>query len=148
MAEAQNALQARGSAPSASSRNTVTVACRLTHGLHIQLHEKGQTQDGAPIMQPKGERVFLRGANTSKIINGVGLTEVDADFWNEWLKQNTRFDPVKSGGIFAQGTRQNAIAQAEEMASEKTGFEPINPDKPGEKLNDRRIEKLNSKEAA
>lgn len=96
---------------------TVTVACKLPHGLHL---------DHA------GKRVTVNGANTSNVIGGHGLTEgIDKEFFDEWLKANADHPAVKNKLIFAHDKARNAAAQAREQASNKTGVEPIDPNKPG-----------------
>lgn len=118
-------------APNATTRNRVVVGCRLPHGLTTQLYELGEGEDKKPIMVKKGEPVRLNGVNSDGPIRGIGLTEVDADYWRAWFDQNKTFAPVKTGMIFAHESRNNVTAIAAERAKEKTGFEPIDPDKPG-----------------
>lgn len=95
---------------------TVNVGCKLPNGLHLD-HQ--------------GVRVTLNGANSSRLIGGYGLTEVDKDFFDAWSAAYKDFGPLVNGEIFAQSTAKNAEAQAKEQATVASGFERINPEAPG-----------------
>lgn len=95
---------------------TVTVACKLPNGLHL---------DHA------GKRVTLNGGHHKDAVAGHGLTTVDKDFWDAWLKAHEWYHPVKQGHVFAHGQEASARDKAKERAEVKTGFEGINPQKPG-----------------
>jgi hypothetical protein len=103
---------------------TVTVACRLPHGLHLELKDQ--------------KRVTIRGFSipyglpAMSISNGFALTPgVDADFFERWMTVNKDLDLVQRRLIFAHVKSSDAAAQAKEMADEKSGLEPLNPDAPG-----------------
>lgn len=116
------------------SKDIVRVVCRLPHGLNIRLYKPGKTVDGETVYLPYSDFVKLNGANTSKIVGGCGFTDVDREFWEEWVKQNKDFRPLKLRLLWAESTRERALSSADEMSGEKTGFEGINPDKPGKGL--------------
>ena len=102
----------------------VTVGCRLPNGLVLRL------QDG------KGgeKRVTLRGQNAD--MNGAlyiqpthcGYTEVDKDFWDEWIAKHSDFAPVVSGAVFAEATESKARGAAKERVKDKTGLEGVSTD--------------------
>lgn len=94
----------------------VMVGCKLPNGLHLDY---------------MGKRVTLNGSNSSEVIGGHGLTMVDKEFFEGWLKERQDYAPVKAGLIFAHDKESNARAEAKEKASNKSGFEGIDPDKPG-----------------
>lgn len=102
---------------------TVTVACKLPHGLHLDL--KGR------------ERVTVRGTavpfgTAAHDIGGFALTpNVDADFFAAWLEAYKNLEVVKRRLIFAYPKTQDATAQALELRDERSGLEPLDPDKPG-----------------
>ena len=118
------------------SRNVVWVESKLPWGLDIFLDQDGvDEQSGKPIKIPRPDtRVRLNGANSGRIVGGYGMTQVDAEFWAEWMKTHKDFPPVKSGAVKAQPTRERAMAQAMDEKDLKTKLEPIDPDKPGEGL--------------
>ena len=96
---------------------TVTVGCKLPNGLIIELDE---------------QRVVLNGANSSALIGGFGLTEVNEALFKAWLEKHKDYEPVKQGLIFAQEKPANAQAEAKDKAKLKSGFEGLDPKKPAE----------------
>lgn len=97
--------------------STVTVGCKLPNGLVIELDE---------------QRVVLNGANSSAIIGGFGMTEVNKALFDAWLAKHKDYEPVKQGLIFAQEKPANAQAEAKDKAKLKSGFEGLDPKKPAE----------------
>ena len=97
--------------------NTVIVGCKLPNGLVIELDE---------------QRVVLNGANSSAIIGGFGMTEVNKALFDAWLEKHKDYEPVKQGLIFAQEKPANAQAEAKDKAKLKSGFEGLDPKKPAE----------------
>ena len=118
-------------AESARAHNRVTIGCNLPHGLVIRLYAPELGEDGKnTVMKPASEEVKLNGANSSKIIGGCGLTEVDADFWEEWKKQVRDFAPLKRGNLWEQPDMAHAASAALEFGAIPTGAERLDPDKP------------------
>lgn len=97
----------------------ISVGCKLPSGLHLD-HE--------------GVRVTLNGSNSSSIIGGFGLTQVEQAFWDAWKKTHADFEPLKQGLIFAQEKENNARAEASDKQALENGFEGIDPAKPGKKV--------------
>lgn len=93
----------------------VTIGCKLATGLIIGIGEK---------------QAKLNGANSSEIIGGYGMTNVDKELADAWFEAYKDFDPVKAGLIFVQDKEANAKAQAKEQAEVKTGTEKLDPKKP------------------
>ena len=125
------------------TRNIVVVGCKLPHGITIQLHEGSHGEDGKPVMVATGAAITLKGRNASNVIGGHGLTDVPADFWEAWTRQNATFAPLKAGLIFAEPRRDRAMDRAVDQESARTGSEAIDPDKPGkgiEKVPDKEIQ--------
>lgn len=114
------------------SRNTVWVECSLPNGITLHRSREGKGPQGETIKVPIPETaVKLNGANSARVIGGYGLTEVDRDFWEEWIAEHKDFAPVVSRAIKAQPTRDRAMSQAMDEKGMPMGFERINPDKPG-----------------
>lgn len=104
----------------------VSVACKLPMGLILELK-------GKPRVTIKGFSIPYGTAPQFPIVGGYALTpNVDADFFDEWMRVNAELDLVKKHFIFAHSKQSDASAQAKEMAEEKCGLEPINPDRPAE----------------
>ncbi|MVW80182.1 hypothetical protein [Bordetella sp. 02P26C-1] len=95
---------------------TVNVACKLPHGLIIEL--------------PGHPAVELAGANSRSAVAGFGMTKVDKEFFDRWAKAYADFPPVKRGLIFAQEREESARKEAAEKEKEKSGFEGIDPERP------------------
>lgn len=125
-------------------RATVTVACKMPHGLHLQLSDvrmETPPQGGREVAVhfPMGDRVTLAGANAGnrdganpdgRSVAGYGLTEVDAEFWSRWVEQNKAFPPLVKGLLFAQPTQDKAEGQAREQSDVRAGTEPLNQGAP------------------
>lgn len=92
----------------------VTVGCKLPNGLHLDV---------------QGKRATLNGANSSRIVGGYGLTQVDKDLWDAWVKAYADSTLVKNHLVFAQGTDASAASKAEEQSEVKSGFERLQPGK-------------------
>lgn len=132
-------------APDANrSGETVTVACKMPHGLILRGFRKTTVQ--VPVLgggfrdameyEPDGRRVTIfgnaapqNGAPRTRVVCGFALTDgVDKDMWDEWLKANQDLPAVKNGLVFAY----SALAEAADAAKErgenlKSGFERIDP---------------------
>ena len=120
----------------AAGNNTVVVGCKLPHGILLQLDKLIETKgtDGKTVETKAiriGDKYTLNGANSSKVIGGYGITRnIPADFFEEWMKQNADFQPVKAGLIFRQDSLDKAEDQAEEQTAVKSGLEGIDPKHP------------------
>ena len=93
----------------------VTVGCKLPNGLIIHVGD---------------DKVSLNGQNSSNVIGGHGLTQVDKDFWDVWILDHADFTPVKAGLIFAQSNEKKASSEAIEKEANLSGFEGLNPKAP------------------
>jgi len=106
---------------------TVTVGCKLAHGIHMDLHPKGQPR----------KRFTLKGNNSARVIGGFGITEnVPKDHFDEWLRIHKNLPAVVDGLIFAMSQTASVEAKAREMAELRHGAERINPEDP---LSDSRL---------
>ncbi|MFT8720020.1 hypothetical protein [Acetobacter sp.] len=124
--------------------DTVTVCCRLPHGLRLRLTPEGDvarraalSKAGTPDRSPTGyvKEVVINGANRAPnyhpkdnvMLGCVGRTQVEKSFWDAWLAQHKDSDLVKNHCVFAELTEAKADAKSSELSQEKTGFEPIDP---------------------
>lgn len=108
---------------------TILVGCRLPCGIVL---------DGA------GKTVELNGANTSYVPGAPGLTHVDAAQWDYIKVAYASHAAFVNESIFATGSDKPAdIADAaEDLKDEKTGFEGLDPAKPGVLLKPENEQKL------
>lgn len=110
--------------------STVTVACKLTHGLIAQLYKFVDTPTGR-MAQPMGAPVTLKGGNDKDAVCGWGITkDVDRSFMEQWLKDNLDMTAVKDGFIIVRDTVDKAAGEATDKADKKTGLEPLDPEAP------------------
>lgn len=92
--------------------NTVVMGCKLPMGLHIGVGTK---------------HAKLNGSNTSRIAGGYGLTDVDKELAEQWMKIHEKTGTVAAGLVFVQSTESNATAQAKDQADVKSGMEQLDP---------------------
>lgn len=106
---------------STNSTATVTIGCKLPHGLILDLT--------LPAQPPR--RYRIKGRNSARIIGGYGITQgVPKSFWDEWLEKNRALSFVKAGLVFAEGNLASARDHAKDGDKLRTGLEPIDPNKP------------------
>jgi hypothetical protein len=127
------------------SSRTVTVACKIPHGLQLQLVRKTsyveETLSGSRDRvryDRTGARVMIYGPgrpvnpppgfpDPHPMAGGYALThDVDSKFWEQWLEQNKLSPIVKNGLIFAMSSSNDVKAKAREQADFRSGLEPLN----------------------
>lgn len=133
------------------SVGTVTVACKFPAGVVLQLCEKVEyevrTQAGGVVKQVRYDKVGRtftvrgpadpngqapKGFRRPEIEGGYALTSnIPADFWAEWERQNAQNPLVLNKIIFAAGTRDSVIDEALDNAAVRSGFEALEPDSTG-----------------
>lgn len=101
----------------------VLVACRLPHGLHLDLADF----NAATQRYIRKNRVTLRGAARASIAGAPGITPVPAEHWSEWKKRYADHPAFKSGAIFVTKNESDALLEGRSRESEKTGFEQAKP---------------------
>lgn len=115
-----------------ATANTVTVACKLPHGLVLSVVNESGVQETHTL---KGSRLPYTPdgivINRNEVSSGYGLTpNVPADFFAKWLEQNRDMRAVKEALIFtaAKGDLNSARDQAKDLEKHTTtGLEPIDP---------------------
>lgn len=111
----------------------------MPSGLVMDLYDEGALQarptPGAlPVVKDSirlsGARRDPRFHKKDNIMLGMGgRTEVPADFWEAWTKQNAEFMPLKKGLIFAMPKEADAVSRLAELRDERTGLEGLDKDK-------------------
>ena len=123
----------------------IWIACKVPNGLLLRLFDMIDVPEMTPngprtikIAQQRGEPVKINGSavkfNTipdHPIPGGYGLTQVRADFWEEWAEKNRDHDALKNGMLFAQVKPDAAAdqARAQHKAGIRSGMEPLDPKK-------------------
>jgi len=109
-----------------ADKSTVTVGCKLPHGIHLDLYEVIGDQ---PTVK---SRVTVKGQNAAEVIGGHGITMgVDKAHFDEWMRVNKNHPAVVNGLLFAHESAQKTVGEAQEKKDTKSGFEGIDPEKPG-----------------
>jgi hypothetical protein len=143
------------SAPQTNSTATVTVACKLPHGIILRVFDMEESEvpmlNGPPkrIKQAKeiARRFVINGFSHAQnrapdypilaghpISNGTteggyALTSgVPKDLWDLWLEQNKTSAMVRNGLIFAFEKREDVNAKAIDGQKIKSGLERMDPD--------------------
>lgn len=133
-----------------SSGDTVTIACKMPHGMWLRVFD--MVTDREPVMgggtrefkraQERPERVringnaLLHGVMPEYVVaSGFAFTSgVPREFWDLWLEQNKASDIVRNGLIFAANSEQGAKSMAKERVGLKSGLERLNRDNPVPKI--------------
>lgn len=134
----------------ASIATTVTVACKLPHGLWLRRFKSAEEpeaqRDGTikmrTIYREEGERFRINGNAMPAIrdpekdyptivggYNGYALTSgVPADLWCAWLEANKDTAMVRKGLVFACEKSADASQEAKRNLGVRTGLEPLAKD--------------------
>jgi len=94
---------------------TVKVGCKIPNGI---------------ICAMGNQKVTINGANSSALVNGFGITDVDKEFFDAWLERHKDLKMVKRGLVFAVDHAAKMDGATKEKQSEKTGLERLDPEKP------------------
>lgn len=121
--------------------STVTVACKLPHGLQLQLCEMTETRVPSlggttlPVKQAvKIGKVYTVNGNASphgvaprcRIVAGYALTDgIPKEFWDKWREQNEDAEYVTHKLIMAWPTNAGADDMAKEHRRVRSGLEPL-----------------------
>lgn len=123
----------------------VTVACKLPHGLILQICKEVETleaqRDGTNKVVKEWrrlpEKVKINGYLAKYRVDlppaaqdsSYALTHgVDKDFWDQWISQNRELDMVKAKLIFASEKPDVLKTALKDYEGTKCGLEPINRD--------------------
>jgi hypothetical protein len=111
------------------SKELVFVACKLPHGLLVEVgtvgHENYFRQEVA------GPNTGIRkGKHTSLLVGGYAFTPVPKDHWEEFVKKHKGAQYLKTRAVYAEATLEGAQAAALTDGQTRLGFERLNPDKP------------------
>lgn len=111
-----------------NSGATVTLGCKLPHGLYLDLYAEKHLPGADPVLQA---RVKVNGTNSSEIIGGHGVTlGVSKEHWEEWKRRNHQNVALAKGFIFAHDKAETAVAMAKERKDVRTGFEGLDGNNP------------------
>lgn len=129
----------------------VTVACKVPNGLVLRLYNQeevdvqvlggGVRTEKRAVLNEEAGQIVLRGcANTqvgapngfspdAETAGGYGLTfGVDAEFMEEWLRQNKKADYVTKGIVFIQTSAERARDEGRDNEKVWSGMTPLAQD--------------------
>lgn len=123
---------------------TVTVACKVPNGLILRLFDMVDVEE--PVMgggvrvvkraRPRDGQVTLNGPavpygeRRPAGAGGYAYTfGVDAEFFEEWLKQNAETDVVRNELVKHAASRSRLDGVCRDLKDVRSGLEPITPDK-------------------
>lgn len=104
----------------------VKVYCKLPNGIRYDLPDGrrvrlvGMYGDERSPLQVSG----LQGRDS---VLGFGVTTIDAEDWDQILKDHGKSDAHVNGLIFAAKDDRSGTSEAREKEGEKTGLEPYDP---------------------
>lgn len=130
--------------PQSRGGDTVTIACKLPHGIVLRAFRLAEVQEVVPqgtrtikkAEQLPGEFTILGNSvpenspGRGRIEFGYALTPgCPKELWDRWLEANKDSPMVKNGLIFAHGSERSAVAEAREKEAVRSGFERLDPTK-------------------
>lgn len=99
----------------------ILIGCKLPHGLQLQVTERPE------VVVLNGQNQHAVGKDFYVPNAPYGETEIDAEFWQAWKKENAGLDMLKNGLIFEAPVGKSAELKAKAKDSGKTGLEAIDP---------------------
>ena len=146
---------------------TVTVACKLPHGLQLRLFKMVDFDEAvfgggvrvSKRAEPCSDIVVLKGYSAphgmqpnARLIGGplgFALTPgVDKEFFEQWLEQNKGSDVVKGKFVFCHASTEAVADQANEHKKLKNGLEPLDPKNLPRVSKTMKVEKYNKESEA
>ncbi|WP_233343481.1 hypothetical protein [Burkholderia cepacia] len=104
----------------------VKVFCKLPHGIVYNLPD-GRSVRLVGMYGDERSDLQVAGMPGRDSIAGHGVTLVDADDWEQIVKDHGSSAAHKNGFVFAAKDDKSGEAQAREQEGERTGFEPYDP---------------------
>lgn len=126
---------------------TVTVACKLPHGLILRLFDMVDADEAAAgggyrtikrpqprpgVVEIRGYLTKHRGATIQPPAesSSYAFTEgVDKDFFDEWMKQNKDHPAVVNKLIFGSEKADTVKGQMRDHKDARSGLEPLDPNR-------------------
>lgn len=108
----------------------LTVGCRLPHGLVLEVGTPGA--DNYRQIKLNGPFSKNSAGHGVLTVNGYAFTKVPEDFWQEFTRAHKGATYLVNRMIYAEDSDEKAQSATKQGESAgKTGFEALNPDKPG-----------------
>lgn len=104
----------------------VKVFCKLPHGIVYNLPGDRSVRLVGMYGDERSD-LQVAGMPGRDSVAGHGVTPVDADDWEQIVKDHGKSAAHKNGFVFAAKDDKSGESQAREQEGERTGFEPYNP---------------------
>ncbi|SKC78333.1 hypothetical protein SAMN05445504_2379 [Burkholderia sp. CF099] len=104
----------------------VKVYCKLPHGIRYTMPD-GREVRLVGALGDERSPLQVAGMPGRDSIAGHGVTSVEAEDWEQIVKDHGKSLAHVKGFIFAAKDDKSGQAEAREKADEKTGFEPYDP---------------------
>lgn len=142
----------------ATTGDTVTVACKMPHGLLLRIFDwedfdepmRDGTMRQGRRARDTGEHFTVRGTWTASagqaympqntavaelLPGGYALTSgVPKDFWDRWYEQNKHSSLVRERVIFAYASHTTVTEEAAKLRAVQSGLEPLDRANPGARM--------------
>lgn len=104
----------------------VKVYCKLPNGIRYDLPD-GRRVRLVGMYGDERSPLQVSGLQGRDAILGFGVTMVEAEDWEQIVKDHGKSDAHVNGLIFAAKDDKSGISEAREKEGEKTGLEPYDP---------------------
>lgn len=101
----------------------VSVGCKLPNGLQV-------TIDGVTVILKGAASTALRQLDGAIPEGAFGVTQVEKDFMDKFMKMYQDAPYIQNNAIFIQKDERSVKAQGKELEKAKTGLEGLDPEKP------------------
>ena len=134
------------------SSELITIASNLPHGLIIEVGLERQPGIwGSVARGPNYARATLNGWNSTHppgiqpiatLTPQPGLTQIPKDLWDAWCDGMGKHHPARKNGLITVVPNDKAGVKAavRDVAQKRTGFEPLDPDKLPEQIEEAPVE--------
>lgn len=124
-----------------TTRKTVTVACKLPHGVVIRDHLEGVNHENVmgggtrkvKVYRPVGPKIRIKGPTVPvafirqvEVVGGYAITSgVDADVFARWMQWNREAPFVRNLLIYGHEDRDHVLGWAKDHGAVQSGVEPL-----------------------
>lgn len=110
----------------AKASKPVKVYCKLPHGIVYTLPD-GRGVRLVGMYGDERSDLQVAGMPGRDSVAGHGVTLIDADDWEQIVKDHGKSAAHKNGFVFAAKDEKSGEAQARDKEGTRTGFEPYDP---------------------
>lgn len=109
----------------------IKVGCKLPAGVQLPALPNMPAGFSPPVLNGSYSHPSFDQRSGLRDSLAFGTTDVDADYWEAFVKACPTWEPLKRGMVFAFEKASDLKAKAKEMENVKTGFEGADPEAKG-----------------